>query len=275
MKHLKYIFAALLLALLIPSCRSKKQETTSTELLQNVDYAAMPVKSRAEMLAQQYSEWTELNVPLKAEFRRPMSISGSGRAYMRRGKDIYISIKVLGIEVATAYIDSEKVCIADKFNRRYLEEPIGSVLGNAKMTVSDIQDILLGRVFVNSQGTFSKNLFSKVKFSECGKKWNIAPKQKAGGATYDFDIITADNLLEALNVHYAGHDFSCDYSDPVTTPSGRFMQEAAVDARLAGNRVDLTLKWNFDKAKYSVSESIRWKTPSGYKKVSASSLLKK
>lgn len=66
-----------------------------------------------------------MNVSLKL----PKRISASGTMTMTRGKDISISMRVLGIEVATLYITGDSVIALDKWHKYYLAESVESLLG--------------------------------------------------------------------------------------------------------------------------------------------------
>lgn len=272
MSKLRFLIVIIICTALV-GCRSGKDTVGGNQSLLN--NSATTLTQRAEALIAASGEWTELNVPLKVEIKSPFSISGSGRAYMHRGQDIYISIRVLGFEVAVVYIDNNTVNIADKFNRRYLSEPIGDILGTASITISDIQDILLGRVFVNGKGTFDDSMLSEVNLAETSdSQWIITPKNKVAGATYSFSIDSSTNALKSLVVSVGKHTVSCDYSNAATTQCGTFMTDARVKAAADGKNIDALLRWTFSSAKFEVSESVKWKTPSGYQRISAADILK-
>lgn len=257
----------------LAGCRSGKEAAEGSTSL--FDSPEISLTQRAEALAEASGEWSELNVPLKVEIKNPFAISGSGRAYMRRGKDIYISIRVLGFEVAVVYVDGKTVNIADKFNRRYLSEPIENILGTASITIADIQDLLLGRVFVNGKGTFDASMLNEVKLARAsGSQWTITPKSKVAGATYSFSIDNATNALKSIDVNIGKRTVSCNYSAEAMTQCGRFMSDARVKAKANDKDIDALLRWNFSGAKFEVSESVKWKTPSGYRRINAADILK-
>ncbi len=226
------------------------------------------------MLARSYKDWKELSLPLKVMIKSPAQLAVSGKVYMRRGKDIYISMRMLGFEVASAYIDSDSVRVADKINKRYMAEPISKVLAGAKLTVADIQDLLLGRAFVNSKGTFTSAMIGSVDLAESGEGWSLTPKTKVAGAAYSFQIIGAPPRVATLSVEVDGHSASCAYSSPVETKSGTFMQLAEIAASLGAKKLNVALVWDFSGAKYEVSSSIGWKTPKKYTRIEAASLIK-
>lgn len=265
--------------LVLSSCGSTKSVSntpadTSAAADRPVTAQTGSLTQQAEMLARSYKDWSELSLPLKIELNFPARFSASGRAYMRRGKDIYISIRMLGFEVATAYIDSDSVRVADKFNKRYMAESVSKVLAGAKLTVADIQDLLLGRAFVTSMGTFTTAMMSNVEIAESNEGWSMTPKTKVAGASYSFGILGTPPRVGALNVEFEGHKASCAYASPVETKSGTFMQFADITAPLGSKKLSVTIRWDFSGAKYEVSNSVGWKIPKGYTRIQASSLVK-
>lgn len=267
------LLTVIFLCALLAGCRSGKESLQGqASLLPGADAS---LTQRAEALALTSGEWSELNLPIKVELKNPFSISGSGRAYMRRGRDIYISIRMLGFEVLVVYVDGKTVNVADKFNRRYLSEPIEQLLGNASLTVADIQDLLLGRVFVNGDGTFSASMLDKVSLARSsGSQWTITPLNKVAGATYSFAIDNDTNILKSFTVSIDRRDFTCNYSSAAQTQCGTFMSDARLQAKVNGKDIDALLRWNFSGAKFEVAESVKWKTPSGYTRINAADLLK-
>lgn len=281
MKIYSYLLGISLL--ILSSCGSSKPSEpalsgsqASTMVGDSGHQTGQTLAQKAEALALSYKEWSEMSVPLKVELKSPAQFSASGKAYMRRGKDVYITIRMLGFEVATAYIDADSIRVADKFNKRYMAEPISKALAGADLTVADIQDVLLGRVFVNSKGTFGKSMLKSVELAEAatGDGLTITPKSKVAGASYSFSVLDNPLRLASLNVEAAGRTASCAYSSPELTASGVFMEVADIAATLGGKKINVALKWDFSNVKFEVSNSIRWKTPKNYKRLQAASLLK-
>lgn len=267
MKQLKIII--IMVALLgVAACRSSKEPAAT------IDYSSSSLEQRFDSLAARSLDWSRVNLPVSLDLRQPASLSASGRAYMRRGEDIYISMRFLGMEVATIYLNNDSIFGSDKINKRYIAEPISSVLADASITLSDIQDILIGRAFINAQGTVLPSSIKDVKLSAADDFWTITPKKRMAGADYSFDISNESNNLQAFNILRQGKRITCNYSDPAETIHGLFMSTANVRTEISGKKLDVSIKWSWQSAKWSVDESVRWRMPKGYKRVDPMMFLK-
>ncbi len=121
----------LIICLLVPSCKTSRQAQSTTDAGQQVLTTG--------------GEWHDLRVPVKISLSSPMSISLSGRATMVRDSLINISLRVFGFEVAIANMTNDSVFLVDKHNKQYFAESLPDVMGSHKLTISQIQDLLLGR----------------------------------------------------------------------------------------------------------------------------------
>jgi hypothetical protein len=72
-------------------------------------------------------------------------MTASARAQMVRGKCIFVSVRMLGFEVATLYADNDTVVVADKFNKRYFATGYSAMREKYNLSINTLQDVLLGR----------------------------------------------------------------------------------------------------------------------------------
>jgi hypothetical protein len=119
-KNLLYLLAALIVTIGVASCSTSRSTSQSTD----TQYQTASVSDRFKALTATYSDWQQINVPIKVAIESPTKLSASGRAYMQRDKYIYISMRFLGMEVANAYIDTDSIIVCDKMNHRYVGESI-------------------------------------------------------------------------------------------------------------------------------------------------------
>lgn len=87
--------------------------------------------------------WTDIYVPVKLELTEPSRMSISGRATMVRDESIYLSLRMIGMEVATVYIDRDSIFATEKMNKQMLAVGFEDALGK-RMTVGELQELLLG-----------------------------------------------------------------------------------------------------------------------------------
>lgn len=87
--------------------------------------------------------WTDLYVPVKLELTEPARMSISGRATIVRDRSIYLSLRMIGMEVATVYVDADSIFATEKVHRQMIAVGFDATLGR-KLTVGELQDLLLG-----------------------------------------------------------------------------------------------------------------------------------
>ena len=155
MKSINNKYSRLLLALTLvmawamSSCRSSRvaTETPATESL----------------------EWHDVYMPVKLNLKSPSSMSMSGRATMVRDSVINLSMRVLGFEVAVANITNDSVWLVDKYHKYMFAEPLSAITGTYRMSVGDIQDMLLRRAALDDEIIFDNARSDSpvsVKFSD-------------------------------------------------------------------------------------------------------------
>lgn len=272
---LSAISAVIVIALfsVLSGCRSSKSLIDRPAL----DYSAMTLDERAREVISAARPWTQLNLPLKVSVKSPEKLSLSGRIYMRRDHDIYITLRVLGMEVANMYINADSVYAADKAHKYYIAESIDKIFSGASLSIGDIQDALLGRAFINNRGTLSDDLLNEVTLSEADNdSWTITPHSKINGnISYYFRYADGDNSLQSFNVDTGSKQYICTYSDPATVDDGsRFMQRLAISTKAGKTDINATLTFDFDKVKWTVPESARWRSPKNYKRIDPRALSK-
>lgn len=273
---LSAIFSAIVIVLLsvLSGCRSSKSLIGQSGL----DYSTMTLDERVHEVAAANIPWTQLNVPLKLSMKSPEKLSAGGRIYMRRNHDIYITLRVLGMEVANMYVNSDSVFVADKVHKYYIAESIDKIFAGASLSIGDIQDALLGRAFVNNRGTLTDSLLQYVDVSDTdGKSWTVAPRSKINGTIgYYFRFADSDNALKSFNADTGSKQYSFSYSDPATVgdDGSRFMQRLAIKTKAGKTDINATLTFDFDKVKWTVPESARWRTPKNYKRIDPRALSK-
>lgn len=127
--HLVLAVLAAAFAVIFSACHSSKN-TATTEPRKTAD-----------------KNWTTLYAPVNVRLAKPMSLSLSGRATMKKDQYIHVSMRVLGMEVAALYLNSDSMFFVDKYHRYLFAEPLAELLGEryADLGVGDIQQIILGQ----------------------------------------------------------------------------------------------------------------------------------
>lgn len=261
---------AFILLIGLAGCRSSKSIVDQSML----DYSSLTLNERLQEVAAANCPWTQLNLPLKVSLKSPDKLSLSGRIYMRRNHDIYVTLRVLGIEVANMYVNTDSIYVADKAHKYYLAEPIDKIFAGASLSIGDIQDALLGRAFINNRGTLSADMLNQVTVADGeNNSWDITPQSKINGSiSYSFRLSDSDNSMQSFTVDTGSKQYSCSYSDPTTIDGSRFMQRMSISTKVGKTEIDATLALDFDNVKWEVPESARWRTPKNYRRINPRAL---
>ncbi len=268
-KSIAAIAVVLAVALSLGACSSnpsrKGGESSSLDQSLSARFASM-VNNRGE--------WTQLQVPVKIKLNSPEKFSISGRAYMIRGKRIYISLRILGMEVATADIEGDSVWVADKFNKRYIAEDIKSIMGGGDISISDLQDLLLGRIFITGEKKITEKSAKKLFLAEEATTWTITPKKKIYGVGYTFTFDKSDNHLSQLAVATSGNVVKAMYSNPYNCEQGEFMQQIDVSGKVGKQSLSGRFTTTMKSAKWSNLKMPKRQDFDGYNRLNGEMILK-
>lgn len=261
-----YILPIVALLLGLSACRTAKTASASSQ----PDYSSMQVEERFKLLCAQDSGWEEFNIPLKFELSQPQKLSASGRLYMRRGSDILLSLRFIGMEVGGLYINSDSVKVVDKINRHYIAEPIGALFGTAGITVTDIQNILLGRLFIAGNDSVAGG----IRLAETGRGEMLVLPPQTDLFSYAFSVAPSDNCIHLLSVLYNDSLTEVAYGAYDSTATGLLPQSVTLSTQIKNVPLSLSLKYNTESAKGEVGRTMQMKIPKGYTRLSADRILK-
>lgn len=263
---------------LISGCSSQRSAGKKASVVAEVpaDVTLQTPQQRFGALCDSYGEWQDVSLPVKVSLRSPKSLSLSARAVMKRGSWISVSVRMLGFEVASVWIDNDSVHAIDRYHKAYLSESIGSLLGNTGVSVADIQDLLLGRGFLLGAqgGTFTAAQQSAVSLQPTAEGLMILPVSQPGRFQYGFILPPAVNCIGAATVA-AGDKYEAviAYADFIkTSHSGEFAGTADIEM-VKGKKMAATLVWNFSSAKWNTGVNQSWKRPSGYSRMTPDKIL--
>ncbi len=172
-----------LLALILLICSPDMEAKADRQ--QEPDSVAAPVllegkkkTEAANRISSGYSDWKSVDMSGKITSLN-FFIKPSLKLYMKRGELIMLSVRVpLKGEVARLEADKDSILIVNKLNRTYIRESIGQLTKIAAVTLSDIQDIFLGRVFIAGRGTLTKKDARRIDIYEEPGAWLAVPKDQ-------------------------------------------------------------------------------------------------
>lgn len=281
MKPRKALLAATAAALIaiFASCGTQKnstQATTATTLTPSP--SAGPAQRYASMTAA-YGLWHDLRMPVRATLRSPMSISASGKLTMVRDSLVHVSMRVLGIEVAVVRATRDSVYVIDKFHRYLLAEPMAAVSSRTGIGLADMQNLLLGRAFVPGRGVATPAMAPELRLGGNEALLTIEPATQPAGYSWKMDATTlADGrvALSALSVEPKGSGAAtCTFTPAAAlTPAGALASALSLKATVARKTLDASLSYTLSEARYNSTAAPAMPSMRGYKRVSASTLLK-
>ncbi|MDE7388450.1 MAG: DUF4292 domain-containing protein [Muribaculaceae bacterium] len=137
---LRHCIPAILIAacaILAPGCRSKK--SASAEHQQSTAVVNESAKDGTS------ATWSSLYAPVSLDIMQPVQFSTSGRGQMVRGQSIWLSMRMIGMEVGSAVATPDMAVVAVKMPRKMkLEVPLVDFLNRAGASFELVQEALLG-----------------------------------------------------------------------------------------------------------------------------------
>lgn len=265
------ISAALTVAVATYGCRSS-QTASNPSRNGAADSASISSHTTTEqryksLVTNGYREWSTLSVPVKIELSKPKRFSISGRAYMERDKSVLISLRFLGMEVGTVYVDNDSLFITEKIHKYYVAEDVKSILGGYPLTIADLQSLLLGQPFMAGKGKLTAADGKKLHISDApvSSTWTITPPAPTDGINYTFSLSMATDRLERLTVTTDDYlPATVVYSDGSDTPAGTVSSVLDIAATAARTPIAASVKWNFRNAEWNSPDLRQWKRPKGY-----------
>lgn len=102
----------------------------------------------------------------------------------------------------------------------------------------------------------------------------IIPKNQPKDLEYGFSMNSLFQLTAAVMKESKHNPVEITYSNPVTTPTGKFASGTTVHATVGKNAVNATLTWNFDKSRWNnPSDARNISIPTGYDRIPMSAIL--
>ena len=218
-------------------------------------------------------DWQTLQTGGNIKLNAGSSFSSSVQVRMVRDEAIYISLRpVLGIEVGKLLITADSLYAVDKVHKRYIAEKVSILTSGIPVTVSDVQDIFLGRPFIIGQGTFNEPLKSVVTVTRDGNTTTLTPNEhyKGYGYAFTFDKATHITSLDIVPTGSTTATYQVKYSDVRSTSAGNIAHDINVDATVDKKKMALLLEYkNID---WNKDVKIDRGIPGGYQRMSAKDL---
>lgn len=269
------ILLAVILTASIAGCRSQKEAASAgSDLRESVAVPAnTALNSRYTMLTESWKPWNDVEVGVKVSLTSPAKLNAAGKAWMKRGEWISISVRMLGFEVATLWVDRDSVVAVDKFHKKYVSQPTKKLLGDANVTIEDIQDMLMGRAFIAGRGTASVADRKLFDFEQADNGWYLLPRSQPEMYNYGFLASNTSNSLRGAIVEVKNFGtVSANYNDIFESRTcGWFAQEVKLETS-RGKKIAVTLRWDLNGSKFNTGVVKSCRIPDNCERIEMSSL---
>lgn len=216
--------------------------------------------------------WTDFYAPFSLKISSPMSFSLSGRATMVRDRSILLSLRMLGIEMAQLYVDTDSACFVDKYHHCFCSVPTASLTAVAGITLGNLQDMLIGRAFIPGRDGVIRPSDENLLIVESGEPALMRPRKNSRIA-WAIELLQDARVVKTLIDAGAERELSMEYSDVTPTPLGRLPRTVSLDAEAGKLRLDAKVTWSYDKIKLNNGNIAPWTAPTGYKQISPADLI--
>ena len=274
MKNKLNILYLIIAATLLTACGTFKKANTN---LPDTNTTGQPTQSDSQdqfaAVIATLGDWQTLQTGGNIALKGSSSFSSSIQVRMVRDEAIYISLRpLLGIEVGRLLITADSVYAVDKVHKRFIAEKLSILTSGIPVTVTDVQDIFLGRPFIIGKGTLNNGQKAEVTATSEHNAIKLTPTElyKGYGYTFTFDKSIRITSLDIVPAGSTTPTYQVKYSDVQRTIAGNIAHAINVDATVEKKKMAFSLSykdidWN---KQVKIDRSI----PNGYKRMDAASL---
>lgn len=274
---LSYLAITGLLALSIAGCRSSRESVghsaTGTPS-QTVGQTQSPTPAeRISKVVGSYRDaagWTDISVPVSFKIRSPKSLSVSGRMVMVRDRCISVSMRMLGFEVAGFYADPDSIIVYEKLNKSMVVEPMSRLTSMTGLTLSDLQDLLMGRICCPGANLDAINVGRLFDISADNGSIVLTPRSGLQLSYLFTDTALPQLSLAALSTSKVR--MTCTYGQ--AADNTHFSPSLTIDASAGKTRLDADLKYSLQSLKADTGAKASIPSAKGYRRISLEKLIK-
>ena len=263
-----------MLAAMMTACGSYKKAATVPDTTTTTQTEPTVTTDPTDAVIATLGNWQTMQTRGNIKLSAGSSFSSSVQVRMVRDKAIFISLRpMLGIEVGKLVITADSLYAVDKVHKRYIAEKVSILTSGIPLTVSDVQDIFLGRPFIIGKGSLSKENKHEVASRREGSTIVLAPIEHFMGYGYAFTF-DKSNRIASLDIVPQGSNiaaYQVKYSDVRGTTPGNIAHSINVNATLEKKKMAFSLiykdiDWN---GNVKIDKGI----PGSYSRMSARDLL--
>lgn len=160
-RQLLFAAAVIISLFIFPACSKKTHAAVADPIMPGITDKALTISGKQKtavikQITDNYSDWKSAEITGKISSVK-FFIKPSLKIFMKRSSLLLISVRVpLKGEIARIEADRDSILLVNKFHKLYCKESLEQIARIADVTLTDIQDLLLGRLFIAGRGTISQ-----------------------------------------------------------------------------------------------------------------------
>lgn len=262
----------IMLAAMMTACGTFKKAATVPDTTSTTTTTPNTVTDPVDAVIATLGNWQTMQTGGNIKLSAGSSFSSAIQVRMVRDQAIFISLRpMLGIEVGRLLITADSLYAVDKVHKRYIAEKVSLLTSGIPVTVSDVQDMFLGRPFILGKGTLNETLKSQVTVGEASPLVLRANESYKGyGYVFNFD---KTGRIASLNIAPTGNAaaaYQVKYSDVRGTSAGNIAHSIVADATIENKKMALSL--TYKNIEWNGNVKIDRSLPNGYSRMSARDL---
>ena len=274
MKNKLNILSLIIAATLLTACGTfKKSGAVKPDINTTTTTTTDDTKDQFATIVGTLGEWQTLQTSGNISLKGGNNFSSSIQVRMIRDEAIFISLRpMLGIEVGKLLITADSLYAVDKVHKRYIAEKVSILTAGIPVTVSDVQDIFLGRPFIIGKGTLKQEHKPTVTVTAEHNTTVLTPQESYKGYGYSFTF-DKSNRITSLDIVPQGSTtatYQVKFGDVKSTTAGNIAHDINVDATVEKKKMSFSL--NYKDIDWNKQVKVDRNIPSNYKRMSAASL---
>lgn len=267
------IAIVIMLVALMSACGTFKKAATVPDTTTTTPTTPRATTDAMESIIATLGDWQTMQTGGNIKLSAGSSFSSAIQVRMVRDQAIYISLRpMLGIEVGRLLITADSLYAVDKVHKRYIAEKVSLLTSGIPLTVSDVQDIFLGRPCIIGKGTLSESNRAAMTVEAEKNAVKLVPAQNYKGYSYAFVMDNKDRIV-SLDIAPQGSAtaaYQVKYNDVRKTTAGNIAHGLNAVATIENKKVSLSLSYkNID---WNGNVKIDRSLPNGYSRMSARDL---
>lgn len=261
------------IAAMMTACGTFKKAASIPDTTSTTTTTPRGVTDPMDAVIATLGDWQTMQTGGNIKLSAGSSFSSSIQVRMVRDQAIYISLRpVLGIEVGRLLITADSLYAVDKVHKRYIAEKVSILTSGIPVTVSDVQDIFLGRPCIIGKGTLSPSNQSEMSIDTEKSSIVLVPANSYKGYGYAFSL-DKSNRITSLDIVPQGSTtaaYQVKYSDVRGTTAGNIAHAINANATIENKKMAFSL--NYKNIEWNGNVKIDHSLPSGYSRMSARDL---